>query len=187
MSDPDDTRSGAAPVAPISDITGDAAVLSATGRDSDAWFALLDEAGATNWPHADIARWLSSEHGVPPWWTQNLSVRYEQARGMRVPGQQGDGTFTASRTATIDGTLDSGYAAMVAAFSAELGEPASGRADGKRPFSRWKAADGTSVMASAEVAREGRVRVAVVHEKLPDAAATGPAKEALGRILNLLS
>ena len=67
---------------------------------------------------------------------------------------------------------------MVAAFSAELGEPASGRADGKRPFARWKADGGTSVMASAEVAREGRVRVAVVHEKLPDAAATGPAKEA---------
>ena len=174
-------------VAPISGITGDEAVLSATGRDPESWFAILDEAGAMGWPHADIARWLSTEHGVPPWWTQNLSVRYEQVRGMRLPGQQSDGTFTASRTATIDGTLDAGYAAMVAAFSAELGEPASGRADGKRPFARWKPAGGGSVMASAEVVREGRVKVAVVHERLPDAAATGPAKEALGRILDRLA
>ncbi len=174
-------------VAPISDITGDAAVLSATGRDSESWFAILDEAGAIGWAHADIARWLSSEHGMSPWWTQNLSVRYEQARGMRMPGQQADGTFTAAKSATIPGTLNDGYAAMVAAFSAELGEPVSARSDGKRPFARWKASGGGSVMATAEAAREGRVKVSVVHEKLTDAAATGPAKEALGRILDGLS
>ena len=132
---------------------------------------MLDEAGATSWPHPDdrpLAVDRARRAAVVD--ADDLSVRYEQARGMRLPGQQSDGTFSASRTATIDGTLDAGYAAMVAAFSAELGGAAPPGAQTGSGRSRAGSCEpaGRASMASAEVAREGRVRVAVVHEKLPD-------------------
>ncbi len=184
MSDAESTRGSR--VSKISEMTGDEAVLAATGRESDAWFALLDAAGATSWTHGAIAGWLSTEHALPGWWTQNLSVRYEQARGMRQPGQQGDGSFSASKSATIAGTLDEVYAAMVAAFGSQLGSPASARAEGKRPFARWKTDTGQGILATAEVVRERRIRVGVVFEKLADTDATGPAKAEIARLLALL-
>jgi hypothetical protein len=36
-----------------------------TRRDRDQWFALLDEWGAAERPHPEIARWLAEAHGVP--------------------------------------------------------------------------------------------------------------------------
>ena len=53
------------------------------------WFALLDGWGATDHSHTEIARWLNTEHGVPGWWSQNITVDYERARGMRKPGADG--------------------------------------------------------------------------------------------------
>ena len=43
---------------------GDEALERATGRTQDAWFAILDAAGATGWTHTAIARHLVGE-GVP--------------------------------------------------------------------------------------------------------------------------
>jgi hypothetical protein len=49
--------------------------------------------GATERKHAEIARWLVTEHEVDSWWAQSVTVGYEQARGMRAPGQQSDGYY----------------------------------------------------------------------------------------------
>ena len=55
----------------------------ATGKGHGEWFGLLDAWGATDHSHTEIARWLNAEHGVPGWWSQNITVNYERARGMR--------------------------------------------------------------------------------------------------------
>ena len=83
--------------APVSD----EAVTNATGHGWDHWFGLLDAWGGTAHAHPEIARWLSEEHGVPPWWAQSITVGYEQARGMRAPGQHADG-WAVTATKTID-------------------------------------------------------------------------------------
>ena len=72
----------------------------ATGKRHAEWFALLDEWGATEHTHTEIARWLSETHGFPGWWVQNVTVAYERARGMRAPHQMRDG-FSVSVTRTI--------------------------------------------------------------------------------------
>ena len=150
----------------------DEAVLAATGKHPDDWFALLDAAGATTWTHQAIASWLKSEHGAPPWWTQGITIRYEQARGLRVPGQKTDGSFAVSASRTVSGPLDRAYAAMVAAFTATFdADPSSSRAEGKRPYARWTVDGEGSVLVTAEAAAGDRIRVAAVFEKLagPDA------------------
>jgi hypothetical protein len=67
------------------DATGDDAVRAATGKPPEEWFALLDGAGAVEWPHSQVAAWLVEQHGIDPWWSQGVTVRYEQARGRRKP------------------------------------------------------------------------------------------------------
>ncbi|MES1212089.1 MAG: hypothetical protein ABUT11_00930 [Leifsonia sp.] len=164
----------------------DEAVLAATGRHPDDWFALLDSAGASGWQHPAIARWLQDQQDVTGWWAQGLTIRYEQARGLRVPGQRSDGSFAVSASKTVDGRLDTVYAAMVAAFSAEFGGgPTSSRADGARPVARWRPEGGGTVVVAAESAPGGRIRVSAQHEKLSSPALGDAAKarlqSALGR------
>jgi len=81
-------------------LTSDDSMRTATGKGHGEWFGLLDGWGATDHTHTEIARWLNTEHGVPGWWSQNITVNYERARGMRKPGQMADG-FSASITRTI--------------------------------------------------------------------------------------
>ncbi len=84
----------------------DGAVRERTGRGWDEWFALLDTWGATGRTHTEIARWLRDEHGVESWWSQNVTVTYEQARGTRVPGQGADGYFSATGSKTVAVSVD---------------------------------------------------------------------------------
>jgi hypothetical protein len=79
---------------------GDEAVAAKTGRGWNDWFALLDKAGAAKWPHKDIAAYLHDIQYCPNWWSQMITVGYEQARGLRVKHQVADG-FSASASKTI--------------------------------------------------------------------------------------
>lgn len=90
----------------------DTAVRSATGKGWHEWFALLDEAGAQNWKHPQIARYLAGEQGAPDWWAQSITVGYEQARGLRAPGQMVDG-FAAGASRTLTAPPEVVYAAWV--------------------------------------------------------------------------
>lgn len=76
------------------------AVLKATGKGWDDWFAILDEAGAAQWEHPKIARYIHAEYGCNGWWSQMVTVGYEQARGMRVKHEKREG-FEVSRSKTI--------------------------------------------------------------------------------------
>ncbi len=82
------------------------AVRSATGRPLDEWFGLLDSWGATDRSHTEIARWLVDEHGVDGWWSQSLTVSYEQERGLRAPGQRADGTYSVTASKTVEVPVD---------------------------------------------------------------------------------
>lgn len=79
----------------------DEVVADRTGKEFDDWAKLLDEAGAAEWTHSARAAWLADQHDLDRWWCQHVTVAYEQARGLRVPGQRGDGTFSATVTRTV--------------------------------------------------------------------------------------
>jgi hypothetical protein len=77
------------------------AVEAKTGKSWDQWFILLDKAGAKEWPHKEIAKYLQSECGCPPWWGQMVTVGYEQERGLRVKHQLCSGEFSTSASKTF--------------------------------------------------------------------------------------
>ena len=89
------------------ELVSDTKVEAATGKGREHWFALLDEAGAVRdgWTHARMAQALV-DAGVSPWWAQGITVAYEQARGLRQPGQRPDGSFDASASKTLAVSLE---------------------------------------------------------------------------------
>jgi uncharacterized protein YndB with AHSA1/START domain len=142
-----------------------------TGRGWEEWLALLDAWGATERGHGEIARWLTEEHAVPGWWAQSVTVGYEQARGMRQPGQVAGG-FAASASKTIAVPVDRLFAAFVddelrarwlpdAPFGIRTARP------GRSLRANWHDGD-TRVNVGFTARSESKSQVAVQHERLPD-------------------
>lgn len=88
---------------------GSDAVRAKTGKSWAEWFAILDKAGAAKWPHKEIASYLH-EQDCGAWWSQMVTVGYEQARGLRVKHQTADG-FSASASKTVDAPIGKLYQA----------------------------------------------------------------------------
>jgi hypothetical protein len=86
------------------------AVKARTGKDWETWFELLDAAGAAKLPHREIAGLLARKHGVSSWWSQNVTVEYERARGLRELHEANDG-FAVAVTRTISAPVSRIYAA----------------------------------------------------------------------------
>ena len=83
--------------------TSDAEILRRTGRGWEAWFDLLDEWGAPELAHREIARLVAAELAIGPlvWEAQAVTLSYERARGLRAVGQRADGGFTITASRTI--------------------------------------------------------------------------------------
>lgn len=80
---------------------GSAAVSAKTGKTWAEWFAVLDAAGATKMNHQQIVAHLHEEHQTPGWWTQMITVGYEQERGLRQKHEK-PGGFEVSSSKTIN-------------------------------------------------------------------------------------
>ncbi|MFB9310728.1 hypothetical protein BJY17_003453 [Agromyces hippuratus] len=159
---------------------GDDAVLGATGRPRDEWFALLDEAGATGWKHQAIANWLVTEHGVDSWWAQAVTVGFEQARGIRLPGQRQDGTFEVSVTRTISGDVEPALRALAAVVTAQTGvEPLALNLAAKYPTARFPLGGGEFLLASASVRGAGKTSIGLVHGRMANGDDLADAKQTL--------
>jgi hypothetical protein len=89
----------------------DAAVERATGRDWDAWLTLLDEWGANQKTHAEIARHVADAYGIDAWWAQSVTVGYERMRGMRAVHERPDG-FSVSASKTFPVPVERLFAAL---------------------------------------------------------------------------
>lgn len=80
----------------------DDAVKAKTGQTWKEWFVILDRAGAKKMTHQEIANYLHTKHAVPPWWTQMVTVTYEQQSGLRDKHQRPDGyQISVSRTINV--------------------------------------------------------------------------------------
>lgn len=94
--------------------TSDDKIRARTGRGWEAWFDMLDEWGAAERPHREIARWIAEQLGIAPlaWNAQAIADSYERARGLRVTGQHADG-FRVSASKTIAVPVERPYNAFV--------------------------------------------------------------------------
>ena len=170
--------------------TSDEAVARATGKTWAEWLALLDAAGGRELNHKQIVAHLQANHDVSSWWQQQLTVGYEQSRGLRARHEMADG-YQISRSRTIAAPAAVVYDAWAddATRAAWLPDAAFTVRKATPPKSlRLTWADGTSV--EVGLADKGdRTAVSVQHTKLPDAAAAERMKaywaEALGRLAGL--
>jgi hypothetical protein len=90
--------------------TSDEAVRRRTNRGWQEWFEILDRAGAKEMDHKSIVAYLKENHAISPWWQQQVTVAYEQERGLRKVHQMVDG-YQISRSKTINVPLSDLYAA----------------------------------------------------------------------------
>ena len=174
-------------------LTSEAAVLRATGKASGEWYVLLDEWGARERPHKEIARHLQEAYAVPGWWAQSVTVGYERARGLRAKHQRPDG-FAVSVSKTVAAEPEQLFAAFVDASERKRllpGAPLSVRTAQRARSARFDWGDGPSrVNVAFEARAPGKTTVFVEHHRLPDSPEAERAKaewrERLARLKDAL-
>ena len=154
----------------------ESSVVRATGRDWSWWVDTLDAAGATELAHREVAIWVHEEHGVSPWWSQQVVVGYERIRGLRAVGQRRDGGFDANKSRTFP-------VAVEVLFEAFVDEGTRSRWLGDLPWSERASQENRSL---APRRRGGADRRTLVHRQggreVERAGAGGrPSDEGLGR------
>lgn len=154
--------------------TSDEKIRQRTGRGWEEWFGLLDDWGAAERPHREIARWLAEQQGAHPlaWNVQAIVSSYELTRGLREVGEKDDGfAVTASRTVAVP--VERLYDAVVSE-TARAGWLPHGRLTERtatRPKSArfdWNGGD-TRVHVTFLSSGEAKSRLALEHRRLPDA------------------
>lgn len=171
----------------------DAKVRQNTGKGWREWFRILDDWGAKERKHGDIARYLMQQNGVPGWWAQAITNGYERSRGIRAKYQTLGGSFQVS----VSKTFPIGIGKMFKAF-AEAPQRNKWlerrilkvRSTRKNLSVRFDFRDGTSrVVAYFDPKARSKTTVTVQHERLPDAEAVeemrGMWKEHLNRLAKM--
>lgn len=154
--------------------TSDEKIRQRTGRGWEEWFAMLDEWGAQDRSHREIARWVAEQQGVVPlaWNAQAVASSYELTRGLREVGEKDDGfAITASRTVTAP--VQRVYDAFVDAAVRERwlpDAPLSERTATRPKSVRFDWGDGATRVNVTFLARDdARSTIALEHRRLPDA------------------
>ena len=153
--------------------TTDEAIRERTGRGWEEWFDQLDEWGAEDMSHRDIARRVAAELAIVPlaWNAQAITMSYERTRGMRAPGEHADGfAITAQKTVPVpverlfDAFSD---AALRAQWLPE--DQLRERTATKPKSARFDWADGATRVNVTFIAKGERSTVALEHARLADA------------------
>lgn len=154
--------------------TSDQAIRARTGRGWEEWFDLLDEWGAPERSHREIARWVAEQQGVAllAWNAQAVATSYERARGRRAVGEHPEGfTLTAQRTVAV--TVERLYDAFIDESLRErwLPEGLLRERTATRPKSaRFDWGDGKTLVHVTFLAKgDDRSTAAVAHTRLADA------------------
>jgi|SRR5690349_8703297 len=92
------------------------AVQEATGKTWKEWLNILDLIEANKMKHADIAAWIFNKRLANGWWSQMVTVGYEQARGMRekhqITGPTGKRSYGVNVTVTVNAPIKQLYKAV---------------------------------------------------------------------------
>jgi hypothetical protein len=148
-------------------------VRGSTGRSYEQWYELLDNAGARDLSHQEIARLLAGQGIESGWWCQSITGSYERYIGRRVEGQTCDGDFKTSASKTVDATLDEvlqSWCAQVDGQAEFNGVPVVGvpsvATTGRWRYWRAKLADGGRITVSITAAPSGKTSFGLSHDKL---------------------
>jgi hypothetical protein len=169
----------------ISERVGDNAIKAKTGKTWSQWIALLDRAKSYEKPHKEIAAWLNRERGLSPWWSQTVTVGYEQAKGLRVLHQKTNGfEISVSRTLSVSTTRAFTAWRNVRSRKRFLDESLTLRTATSPKSLRFNRGDET--MIEIRIASKGsdKCQVAVQHFKLKTASSAAAMKKYWAKILD---
>jgi hypothetical protein len=165
----EEDKASGAPVLTASD----EAIQRRTGRGWEEWFDLLDEWGAAERPHKEIARWLREEQRVDGWGAQSVTVSYERARGLRAVGERPQG-FSVTSQKSVAVPVERLYDAFVDEAQRRLWLPDAElreRTATKPKSVRFDWGDGTTrVNVWFEAKGDAKSTATVSHERLADGA-----------------
>lgn len=166
----------------------DDAVKARTGKVWSEWFRILDAAGAKKMTHQEIAALLHSKHHVGPWWTQMVTVSYEQSRGLRDQHQK-PGGYEISVSRTVDASLGKAFKAWTDEKTRKKWLPANltirKATTNKSLRISWENGQ-TSVAAAFLPKGSNKCQVVAQHSKLPDATAAAKMKAFWAKALDRL-
>lgn len=150
----------------------DRAIEETTGKGWQAWLDLLDQQGADELTHTQIAKMLRDDFEVGPWWAQKITGGYEQERKGREVHQMSNG-FEIGRTRTwpfpadriLNAWLDEGLRRQwLPEQVADVRETTEGRSI----WMEWP--DGSSrVNVRLTEKGEAKTSISVEHSQIPDA------------------
>ena len=149
----------------------------ATGKSMDWWVQELDNSGARDMSHGEIAKFLfekldKSGMNSPGWWAQGITVAYEQLTGRRVPGQLANGLFEMTISKTILESRDSYFPKVSSWLQSQPnfnGQTYSKPRSSETPKrSNWRCdfADGSKFTASVEVNGD-KSKLVLAHTAIP--------------------
>lgn len=145
----------------------DAKLAARSGRGVAEWFEILDAEDATRLSHAQIVDLLVEVYEAPDWGAESVAVRYQQAHGIALPGQQPDGTFAVAVSRSIRGTqtdlLDSAIAEAATIGGAA---PAEVHRQPERSVAVWLLESGDRLEARVGASREGRCAVTIEESRI---------------------
>lgn len=153
----------------------DDAVRAKTGKRWPEWVATLDDIGATEMSHRDIARWMSANHDLGGWWSQMVTVGYERIRGLRAVRQGRSGVFTSTKSRTMpfaEGAIQRAFR-ITAVRRRWLPDDQVARRGGTRDSKAFRFSCPDGSRGEVRLVPKGRrsTQVTVEHTGLPDAAA----------------
>lgn len=157
----------------------DAAVQKATGKTWKEWISTLDRAGCRKLDHKSIAQHVHHHHALGGWWSQMVTVGYEQATGKRQKHEKPAG-FEISRSKVVNVPLADLYAAWESPARRSrwlAARPLKIRTATKNKSMRLDWIDGMQILSLNFYSRgKDKSQVALQHGKLPNARAAEKAK-----------
>lgn len=155
--------------------TSDQSVHKATGKVWDEWFSELERIKAHELTHKDMAAMLVDKYDVSAWWAQSITVEYERFIGRREVGQSCEGDYQAGASKTLPGTMDEIFDGWLEFVTGKgmlnddkyADEPTTSKTE-KWRYWRVNLQGGSKVNIIINQKAQGKVHLAVNHEKLPN-------------------
>src|SRR5687767_2968063 len=172
----------------------DAVIKERTGCGWERWVKSLDQFGAEQMTHTQIARMIHEKWKVDGWWSQSVTVGYERIKGLRAKGQRRDGSYEAGKSRTYSVPLETLFDSWANPSLRRrwlTGATVKVRTATPHKSMRLGWPDGSIVAVGFMAKGASKSAVALAHTKLPDREAAARFKQfwserldALGELLS---
>jgi hypothetical protein len=166
----------------------DAAVAARSGRSVREWLEILDAEAATRLSHDQIVALLVDVYEASEWGAQSVAVRYQQERGIPLPGQQADGTFQVSVSRSILGP-QSALLDLAIARATALAEqdPTEVHRLPDRTTAEWTLANGDLLTARVGAPSRDKCAVSLVQSRIRLPELVAQVRRQLGQVVVLIA